>query len=77
MRCYRVRHNFTRYAPTKWVGGYVRDFGLRNEGFTVTADSVEDALRKVERGGPEVIGASGAAILRGLNPFYLTVTAER
>ncbi len=59
---YRVQHDFTKSQP-QWMGDYVRQFGERNEGFLIEAESTDQVrhLLKTEH---------------NLNPFYLTIAKE-
>lgn len=67
---FRVQHDFSKYQP-KWTGDWVRLYGERNEGFTMEADSIDDAKRILkEQGPPHGPQREGDR----LNPFYLKIT---
>jgi hypothetical protein len=69
-----VRHDFTKCQPANWHrSDYVRIFGDRNQGFAVTADSLDAARAAIESGAAEIRRFDGAPLRRGLNPFYLTI----
>ena len=60
---YKIQYAFNVYRPTNWHGKLSRLFGAKNEGFIITAETL-DEVKEICRN------------KHNLNPFYLTIQAN-